>query len=276
MKVGVHQGVQLFMIPGFKSSVKDSVTQVMESNASMDVDANGHDCMKEALSTLPAQEVAPALTSLHSPSSASAAGSSLVGNPFMPPIADQLSVVSTSLEDGDLEELGLKVKRADNLIKIGLQHLMPMQNHSEDSNLYLLKNPTPPQGKTWEHKIVVFIWKAHTTEQQTNFSSKRVCLGSTSGNVCKVVPYRSSSGNDLKRCVLGAHLGIIYKDVSWEYLGIIESMPTQGDGQGTIQQTQGAPHVHGHHHLSQSQSDPIQVSRGCRKPFLHQAERRTQ
>ena len=124
----------------------------------MQVEDGAHEAMKEGIGALPGPDVpAPLpLPSLGSPSSKSSFG--MVGNPLPTSSAMSFglgeqgsSVMSTGLDDCDEEEtkdLSWKVKRAENLLKVGLQTLMPMEGHKEDCHLGLEVKPHTPQKKS--------------------------------------------------------------------------------------------------------------------------------
>ena len=152
-----QQGVQMFLIPGTKSAMKENLTHSVESNAKMNVDAEGHSCLRDGfLSTIGdgAGADTPTLAApgptplpLCSPGqmmgpmpAMSSQGYGMLGpmssNGF--PSPSQFGDGSSNhggaddCSESQLKELAWRVKRGENQLKLGLQQLGLMQSVDQD------------------------------------------------------------------------------------------------------------------------------------------------
>ena len=130
--------------------MKDCVEQTTESDANLNVDAVAHDAMRQGLASLPGSaDSAPLpLPAVGSPGKASSIGTGLPTVSALPiGLGESCSVATMGVEDCDEEELkdlALQLKRSENLIKVGLQTLTPLQSHDEDwvFTIFILKQHT--------------------------------------------------------------------------------------------------------------------------------------
>ena len=136
IKMAVQQGVQMFLIPKANSSCTEQVAQEFEATAKLEVDEEGYEAMKEPLTSLTGPDTVKALPSVGSPSHASNIGVPTSGACLG--LGDNASVISMSSQvvedysEEGLEALVLKLKKCENLTKVGLSQLPLMKGHSED------------------------------------------------------------------------------------------------------------------------------------------------
>ena len=132
----------MFMIPGSKSSVKESLEQTIGSTSQIEIDENCHMALKDGgLSTLaPSDALASIPLNSSGLSSAGMDALATTGATSMVPLAAPTGMVPLidemneslggEIDKEDLQEMTIQVKRGENCLKLGV-HLLPTLKGSE-------------------------------------------------------------------------------------------------------------------------------------------------
>ena len=137
MKTTLHKGVQMFLIPTGRSATIDSTTHAITSTADMDVDATAHSTLRDVQT---AASNGSDVASLLGPTSSV--------SPMLGPSSSMSPTLALcapgSALDGDYEklsELGLLVRKGENIGKIGLQQLDTLEKFGQDCLCELSMTP---------------------------------------------------------------------------------------------------------------------------------------
>ena len=137
--MALKQGVQMFMIPTSKSSCKETISQEITAGGTLQVDEEAYEIFKEPLGNITGESSLPAIGSPTSSCHGSLAAMPISGCPTSSLAAigfGEASSTASGLDECDEEEvkdLGLKIKRCENLLKVGLSVLTPMKDESQES-----------------------------------------------------------------------------------------------------------------------------------------------